>query len=141
MNKALSGQAEAKATRTRDWVSITRAPIFRRRRWIVSKSDRFNPAAFGMAERTARIIQQAMVWRISRIWLAVAGEQDVRSLFSRVLWILGTNGWKREGSPGYITHGGVGSRCPASGIDCTHVLYAESDTYAIAANKKQHRHE
>ena len=53
----------------------------------------------------------------------------------------GTNGWKREGSPGYITHGGVGSRCPASGIDCTHVLYAESDTYAIAANKKQHRHE
>ena len=75
MNKALSGQAEAKATRIRDWVSITRAPIFRRRRWIVSKSDRFNPAAFGMAERTARIIQQAMVWRISRIWLAVAGEQ------------------------------------------------------------------
>ncbi len=57
MNRILSGQADAKATRILDRVSMIRAPIFRRRRWIVSKSDRFNPAAFGMAARTPRIIQ------------------------------------------------------------------------------------
>jgi len=84
-NRWASGQAEAKATRMRVAVSMTRAAILRRRRRIVANSALASAAPFGMACWTRHISQYAAVCRIRRIWLALADRQDVQSLES---WLL-----------------------------------------------------
>jgi hypothetical protein len=53
--KVASGQATAKASRTRDALSITRAPSFKRRRRRVANSAAASACAFGMTSRTVSI--------------------------------------------------------------------------------------
>src|SRR6266851_7274502 len=77
--KVASGQAAAKARRTRDAISMTRAPSFKSRRRMVLNSAVASACALGMASRTVSMSQQAAVCRISRIWLASGVRQLVRS--------------------------------------------------------------
>ena len=74
-----SGQAAAKASRTREAVSMTRVPSFRRRSRRVANSAVASACALGIASRTERISQYAAVCRIRRIWLASGLRQLVRS--------------------------------------------------------------
>ena len=64
--KVASGQATAKASRTRDAVSITRAPSFKRRRRRVANSAAASACAFGSAARLAeRNFQDMLENRLS----------------------------------------------------------------------------
>src|SRR5690242_21096498 len=65
-----SGQAAAKASHTREAVSMTRVPSFKRRSRRVANSAVASACALGIASRTVRISQYAAVCRIRRIWLA-----------------------------------------------------------------------
>src|SRR5690348_17437186 len=68
--RGASGQAAAKASRTRQAVSMTRVPSFKRRSRRVANSAVASACALGIASRTVRISQYAAVCRIRRIWLA-----------------------------------------------------------------------
>src|SRR5215468_10014901 len=74
-----SGHAAAKASRTREAVSMTRVPSFRRRSRRVANSAVASACALGIASRTVRISQYAAVCKIRRIWLASGLRQLVRS--------------------------------------------------------------
>src|ERR1700722_2087916 len=74
-----SGQAAAKARRTREAVSMTRLPSFKRRSRRVANSAVARTCVLGIASRTVRISQYAAVCRIRRIWLASGLRQLVRS--------------------------------------------------------------
>src|SRR6516165_4848246 len=74
-----SGQAAAEASRTREAVSMTRVPSFKRRSRRVVNSAVARACALGIASRTVRISQYAAVCRIRRIWLASGLRQLVRS--------------------------------------------------------------
>src|ERR1700682_3566339 len=56
-NRSASGQAAAKARRTRPAVSMTRAAILRSLSLIVGKSAVADTRGFGMASRTVRMSQ------------------------------------------------------------------------------------
>src|ERR1051325_9739606 len=77
--KVASGQAAAKARRTRDAISITRAPSFKSRRRMVLNSAVASACVLGIASRSVSISQYAAVCRMSRIWLARGLRQLVRS--------------------------------------------------------------
>ena len=77
--KVASGQAAAKARRTREAISTTRAPSFKSRRRMVLNSAVASACALGIASRTVSISQYAAVCKISRIWLASGLRQLVRS--------------------------------------------------------------
>ena len=77
--RGASGQAAAKASRTREAVSMTRVPSFKRRSRRVANSAVASACALGIASRTVRISQYAAVCRIRRIWLASGLRQLVRS--------------------------------------------------------------
>ncbi len=72
--KVASGQAAAKARRTRDAISITRAPSFKRRSRIVLNSALASACPFGMASLTVSI---------SHMWTAPAS-QDCGQIFDRI---------------------------------------------------------
>src|ERR1700682_2923429 len=61
---AASGQAAAKARRTRAAVSMTRAPSLRRRKRMVVNSAVASACVAGVASRTVKIRQSAAVCRI-----------------------------------------------------------------------------
>src|SRR5215216_1569772 len=71
-NKSASGQAAAKARRTRVVVSMTRAAILSSLSLIVLNSAVASSRTFGMASRTVRTSQWAAVWKTRRTWLASA---------------------------------------------------------------------
>src|SRR5436190_7743489 len=77
--KVASGQAAAKARRTREVISTTRAPSFKSRKRIVLNSAVASACALGITSRRVSISQYAAVCRISRIWLASGLRQLVRS--------------------------------------------------------------
>jgi hypothetical protein len=63
--KVASGQAAAKARRTRDVISTTRVPSFKSRRRMVLNSAVASACALGITSRRVSISQYAAVCRIS----------------------------------------------------------------------------
>ena len=80
-NKAASGQAEAKATRMRVAVSMTRAATLSSRRRRVANSALASAADLGIACWMRHMSQYAAVWRINRIWFALTGALKMREAY------------------------------------------------------------
>ena len=73
------------AMRMRLAVSTTRAATLMRRMRMAANSAFLSAAVAGTACRSFHISQYAAVWRMRRIWLALADRHEVRSLFNWVL--------------------------------------------------------